>query len=119
MRANINPEMAVDLRCIDRDTGLHADASSNQIYFNLAMDRVHYVPQKNALYFAKSNHFPINEIIIAVYKGFAIQPEIEQLYLDVHGYYKGPQRIVMPEQEANAVLIALRLKGIKISIAAD
>ena len=119
MRANINPELAVGLRCIDRDTGLHSNASANEIYFNLGMDRVHFVPQKNRLYFAKSSHFPINESIAAVYKGFDTEPEIEQLYLDIHGYYKGAQCILMRSEIANSILVALRLKGIKISIAID
>lgn len=119
MRANINPELAVGLRCSDRDTGLHTDTSPNEIYFNLGMDRVHYVPLQNALYFAQSRHFPIHETIAAVYQGFGAQPQIEQLYLDIHGYYKGAQRIVMSDDAANAVLIALRLKGVKISMASD
>ncbi len=119
MRANINPELAVGLRCNDRDIGLHAQASPNEIYFNLGMDRVHYVPQQNALYFAQSSHFPIDETIAAVYRGLDQQPQIEQLYLDIHGYYKGAQRIIMQDEVANAVLIALRLKGIIISMASD
>ena len=119
MRANINPELAVGLRCIDRDTGLDTQASPTEIYFNLAMDRVHFVPQVNTLYFAQSRHFPIHEIIDAVHQGFNVEPEVEQLYLDEHGYYKGAQRVAMTASLANALLVALRLKGIKISIASD
>lgn len=119
MRATIDSDLAVGLQCTDRDTGLLANASPNEIYFNLGMDRVHYVPQKNALYFASSRHFPIIETIEAVYKGFGLAPEIEQLYMDVHGYYKGAQRVVMSDKTANTLLVALRLKGIKISIASD
>jgi hypothetical protein len=45
--------------------------------------------------------------------------EIEQLFMDEHGYYKGSQRVSLSNEAANAVLVALRLRGIKISIASD
>lgn len=119
MQAEIDHKLAIGLRCSDRAIGLDVNASHNQIYFNLGMDRVHYVPQTSLLYFAKSTHFPILYIIEAVYTGFDKSPRIEQLFLDEHGYYKGAQRILMPTDIANAVLVALRLRGIKISIAND
>lgn len=119
MQAEIDHKLAIDLRCSDRATGLDINASHTQIYFNLAMDRVHYVPQTTFLYFAKSTHFPILDIIDAVYIGLGKSPQIEQLFLDEHGYYKGAQRIVLQADAADAVLVALRLRGIKISIASE
>lgn len=119
MQAEIDSKLAIGLRCSDRDTGLGVDADPVQIYFNLGMDRVHYVPQACVLYFAKSTHFPIQDIISAVYAGREETPRIEQLYLDKHGYYKGAQRLTMSEEAAPAVMVALRLHGVKISIAAN
>jgi len=119
MQAEIDSKLAIGLRCSDRATGLDANASHNQIYFNLVMDRVHYVPPASYLYFAKSSHFPILEIINAVYSGLGKTPQIEQLYLDEHGYYKGAQRIQMKKNETDAVLVALRMRGITISIASE
>lgn len=119
MQAEIDHKLAIGLRCSDRVIGLDVNANHNQIYFNLGMDRVHYVPQTSFLYFAQSTHFPIHDIIEAVYIGLNKLPEIEQLFLDEHGYYKGAQRMVLQADAANAVLVALRLRGIKISIASD
>ncbi len=119
MQAEIDHKLAIGLRCSDRSTGLDANASHNQIYFNLGMDRVHYVPQASYLYFAKSIHFPIIDTIDSVFSGLGQSPQIEQLFLDEHGYYKGAQRIFLESETANAVLVALRLRGIKISIASD
>lgn len=119
MQAEIDRKLAIGLRCSDRATGLDTNANHIQIYFNLGMDRVHYVPQASFLYFAKSTHFPIHDIIEAVYAGLGKSARIEQLFLDEHGYYKGAQRIILQADAVNAVLVALRLRGIKISIASD
>lgn len=119
MQAEIDHKLAIGLRCSDRATGLDVNASHNQIYFNLGMDRVHYVPQASFLYFAKSTHFPIHEIIATVYAGLGKSIEIEQLFLDEHGYYKGAQRLALQADTVNPVLVALRLRGIKISIASS
>ena len=116
---SIDEELAQGLRCTDRATGLTAGASHTQIYFNLSMDRVHYVPQAQFLYFPHSSYFPILETLKAVYAGLEIRLEIEQLFMDEHGYYKGAQRIAMSDKSARAALVALRLNGIKISIAID
>jgi len=119
MQAEIDSKLAIGLRCSDRDTGLSENADPVQIYFNLGMNRVHYVPQTCILYFANSSHFPIQNIISAVYAGCEETPQIEQLFLDKHGYYKGAQRIEMSAETARAVMVALRLRGIKISIASN
>ena len=113
----IDRELANGLRCNDRTIGLRVDASPVEIFYNLGMDRVHYVPQDHFLYFAASKHFPVLRTIESVFCGLDAEPEVEQLFLDVHGYYKGAQRVRMTSQQAHAVLVALRLKGIKISIA--
>lgn len=119
MQAEIDHKLAIGLRCSDRATGLSVNASHTQIYFNLGMDRVHYVPQFSFLYFAQSTHFPIRDIIDAVCAGLGKAPEIEQLFLDEHGYYKGAQRMLIQADTANTILVALRLRDIKISIASD
>ena len=116
---SISKALASVLRCNDRSTGLGVDANPVEIYYNLGMDRVHYVPQENWLYFADSKHFPVLVTIESVFAGLQAELEVEQLYLDVHGYYKGAQRIQITRQQADAVLVALRLKGVKISIALD
>lgn len=118
-KGSISREMATDLRCRDRQTGLHSDANHTQIFYNLGMDRVHYVPQKHALYFANSEHFRILNTIRKVYHGLGRHPRLEQLYLDEHGYYKGSLLLTMDHTEASAVLAALRLSGVTISIASD
>ena len=116
---SIDQELALGLRCNDRLTGLHADASPREIYYNLGMDRVHYVPQTGFLYFPHSSFFPILETLQRVFQGLGRKPHIEQLFMDEHGYYKGAQRVTLQPKHAAAVLVALRLNGIKISIAGD
>lgn len=114
---SINQELAFNLRCNDRATGLGLDASPTEIYYNLGMDRVHFVPETRSLYFPHSSYFPILETLEAVYRGAGTELAVEQLFMDRHGYYKGAQRTVLPPSLTSAVLVALRLNGIKISIA--
>lgn len=115
----IDQQLAQGLRCTNRATGLNAKASHNEIFYNLGMDRVHYVPQKKFLYFPHSRFFPILETLESVHKGLKQPLEIEQLFMDEHGYYKGAQRIFLSTEAAYAILVALRLRGIKISVASD
>ena len=118
-KGSIDLKLATGLRCRDRATGLNTDATGTHIFYNLGMDRVHFVPITRALYFVKSQHFQVLDTIENVYQGFGTKPDIEQLYLDEHGYYKGALVLTMSDEEAIAVLVALRLKNIKISIARD
>ena len=116
---SIDQELALGLRCNDRLTGLHADASPREIYYNLGMDRVHYVPQTGFLYFPHSSYFPILETLERVFQGLRCSLHIEQLFMDEHGYYKGAQRVSLLQEHAAPVLVALRMNSIKISIAGD
>ncbi len=111
--------MATALRCQDRQTGLGVNATHTQIFYNLGMDRVHFAPQSDILHFVNSEHFRVLDIIKTVYQGLGTIPRVEQLFLDEHGYYKGALMLSMSAGEVEAVLVALRLKGIKISIASD
>ena len=116
---SIDQKLAQGLRCNDRLTGLNADASPREIYYNLGMDRVHYVPHSGHLYFPHSSYFPIRETLEQVFLGLNCSLDIEQLFMDEHGYYKGAQRVPLQGKHVSTVLVALRLKGIKISIALD
>jgi hypothetical protein len=116
---SIDQKLAQGLRCTDRATGLNADASHREILYNLGMDRVHYVPQTQFLYFPRSTYFPILRTLESVYAGLETPLEIEQFFMDEHGCYKGAQRIFISTVEADAILVALRLRGIKISVASE
>jgi hypothetical protein len=118
-KGSITPEMAAGLRCQDRRTGLDAKATHTKIFCNLGMNRVHFIPQDGILHFVDSEHFQVLDIINKVYQGLSNTPRIEQLFLDEHGYYKGALMLMMSAGEVEAVLVALRLKDIKISIASD
>ncbi len=118
-KGSITPDMATGLRCQDRQTGLDIKATHTQIFYNLGMDRVHFAPQTGILYFVDSEHFKVLGIINTVYQGLGSTPGIEQLFLDEHGYYKGALMLTMSAGDVEAVLVALRLKDIKISIASN
>lgn len=118
-KGSINREMASGLRCRNRQTGLDSQASHTRIFYNLGMDRVHYVPATRTLHFVNSEHFRLQDTLETVYRGLGEKLEIQQQYLDVHGYYKGALTLKMSSRAADAVLTALRLKSVQISIAED
>lgn len=108
---------ATRLRCRERSTGLPVNASHAQIFFNLGLGRVHYLPEDRLLYFVDSEEVSISETICAVFKGLGKTPQIEQLFLDNHGLIKGASRLSLSDYEAQALMAALRLKGFLISMA--
>ncbi|HEB96679.1 MAG TPA: hypothetical protein ENI96_09660 [Sedimenticola thiotaurini] len=99
-----------------REVQLSATADELRIFYNLAMDRVHYFPRRNALYFVDSVYRSVPAIIRSVLSGTGTPPAVEQLYLDDKHYFKAGKRIKLPPRQANAVLVALRLEGIQVSI---
>lgn len=99
-----------------RDVHLSATVDELRIFYNLAMDRVHYFPRRNALYFVDSVYVSVPEIIGSVLTGMNAPPAVEQLYLDDKRYFKAGKRVLLPPRQANAVLVALRLEGIQITI---
>ncbi len=99
-----------------REVQLSATADELRIFYNLAMDRVHYFPRRNALYFVDSVYVSVPEIIRSVLAGSGQPPAVEQLYLDDKRYFKAGKRVKLPPHQANAVLVALRLEGIQVTI---
>lgn len=110
---------ATRLRCRQRTTGLQVDASHAQIFFNLGLGRVHYLAEERVLYFVESEELSVSDTITAVFQGLAKKPVFEQLFLDNHQLIKGALRMTLSTYEAQAVLAALRLNGVLISIADD
>ena len=99
-----------------RDVQLSATADELRIFYNLAMDRVHYFPRRHAIYFVDSVYVSVPEIIQSVLSGMRSPPAVEQLFLDGKRYFKAGKRVILPQRQANAVLVALRLEGVQISV---
>ena len=114
----------VDAKCAEacrrtyRDIRLPASADETSILYNLSMNRVHYVPQRDSLYFADSSYVQVSEIVASVLRGMGSEARIEQLHLDKRGVFKAGKRIVLTAVQASAVLAALRLRGIRLTISA-
>mgnify|MGYP003572867984 CR=1 FL=1 len=95
---------------------LSAAADEVRIFYNLSMDRVHYFPQRNAVYFVDSLHVSSQATIIRVLQGMGVAAQVEQLHLDRPGIFKGGKRVILTEKQAAAVLVALRLQGIQVAV---
>lgn len=112
----------VDSKCAkalckaQRNVALPAGADEVGIFFNLSMNRVHYFPKRSAIYYTDSELIPVADIISSVLEGVGAKLEIEQLYLDAIGIFKSLKRVTLSDKAASAVLVALRMEGVKVTI---
>jgi len=112
----VDSNCAKALSLTQREVKLPASADELGIFYNLSMHRVHYFPQRNAIYYVDSKHVPVQEILLATLGPTAAGVVITQLYLDQLHYFKIGKRVTLTKKQAVAVLVALRLKGVRISV---
>ncbi len=112
----VDPECAEALCQTHREIRLPPTADERRIFYNLTMDRVHYVPEKNAIYFVDSKHTGVQKIMDAALKSIGATLTTTQLHLDNRGIFNGGKRIVLTKAQAQSVLVALRLQGVQVSI---
>lgn len=112
----VDSDCAKALCLTERDVSLPASADELRILYNLGMHRVHYFPGRNAVYYVESRHIPVQEIMLSTLGESASQVVITQLYLDRLGFFKIGKRAALTLQQAATVLVALRLKGVRVSV---
>ncbi len=99
-----------------RQTGLLASDDERKVFYNLCPGRVHFRSGEGLLYFVDSPYESISDIIEAVFRGLRSQARVQQLYMDEHQYLKAAKVLMLKgmPRETNALLVALRLKGVVI-----
>lgn len=115
----VSGEMERLLSHSERPTHLGVNATPVQIFYNLGVGQVHYLPSERLLYFVESPNTPIVPMVRQACFCLSSQPEAEQLFLDRHSLIKGATRMQLTQEQANTILVALRLAGIRISIAEE
>jgi len=112
----VSHQCARSLAARERQTGLLATDDECKVFYNLCPGRVHFRARDGLLYFVDSPYESISDIINAVFLGFAKQPRVQQLYMDEHQYLKAAKVLMLKgmARETNALLVALRLKGVVI-----
>ncbi len=88
----------------------------SEIFYRLTSGRVCYSYPRELLYFTDSPQSPVAEVLYAVFRGLGVKLEIDQLHLDVHGVFRGAHRVAVGRAEASAVLTAMLLGGIQVSV---
>lgn len=112
----VSSRCARSLTARRRETGLLATDDERKVFYNLCPGRVHYRSSKGFLYFVDSPYESVTDIIAAVFRGLNRRPTITQLYMDEHHYLKAAKVLTLRgmARETNALLVALRLKGVHI-----
>lgn len=101
--------------CAGGDRRLATLFNANEIFFNLDARRVYYDRGAQALYFVDTPEDLVGKTLRAVLADTAAAPVIEQLHLDSHGFFGAAHRVGLPGDQASAVLMALRLVGVRVS----
>jgi len=98
------------------DSPLLPGAGEAEIFHRLSLGKACYACQKESLYFVESRYAPVGGILRSVMEGLGNPAVIEQLHLDAHQLFCGARRLRIAPQDADTVLIALRLAGIEITV---
>ena len=102
--------------CASRDRPIASAKNANEIFFHLDNRRVFYDSAACHLYFVDSPDGLVLQTVSASLAGVQSLVTIEQVYLDPHKCFNGARRVKLQPEHANALLIALRLAGIRTAI---
>lgn len=105
------------LACSKRDRTIAPARNANEIFFHLDGRRVYYDAAECCIYFVDSPQDRVKRTIRAALSGRGDVVTIEQLHLDTHQFFNGARRVGLTDNQAQTVLIALRLAGIVVTIA--
>ena len=99
--------------CADQGRSIDAVGNANEIFFNLDGRRVWYQRADEFLYFVTTPDNLVLRTVRNVLAVSGVSAVVEQLHLDVHQYFNGACRIRLRDTDINAVLMALRLVGVR------
>lgn len=102
--------------CSRADRAITSARNATEIFFNLDHRRVFYDRAERALYFVNSPDGVVTQTIGASLSGLNSNAVIEQIYLDPHKCFNGARRVRLGDGEADTLLIALRLAGVRTTV---
>ena len=104
------------LACSRRHRAIASVKNANEIFYHLDSRSVFFDRGERYLYFANSPQGLIAQTIRAALTCLHGNPEIEQLHLDQHKFFTGARRLRLSKEQADTVLVALRLVGVRTQI---
>ncbi|MCG6863716.1 MAG: hypothetical protein LJE70_21040 [Chromatiaceae bacterium] len=104
------------LACTRQDRAIPSVQNANEIFYHLDSRRVLFDRGNGFLYFVNSSDGLIAGMIRAALTGMQCTFEIEQMHLDRHRFFTGARRIRLTAHQADTVLVALRVAGVRTAI---
>jgi len=101
---------------IRRDRAIAPVNNANEIFYHLDSRRVFFDSDEFYLYFVDSSLGLIEQTIRTALTGLRNDVAFEQMHLDRHKFFTGTRRIRLTKQQADTVLVALRLSGVRSTI---
>ncbi|MCP5429660.1 MAG: hypothetical protein H6962_05375 [Chromatiaceae bacterium] len=102
--------------CTRQDRAIAPVVNANEIFFNLDARRVFYDGGTSQLYFVGTVQELVPRTIRATLAAQCLPPVFEQLHLDCHHLINGAQRVTLGWEQVDAVLVALRLVGVRTTV---
>lgn len=90
--------------------------NANEIFFNLDSRRVYFDSRQGLLYFVDEPRNLVCATISSILGEAVASALIEQLHLDTHRFFNGARRARLAAGQADAVLVALRIAGVRVTI---
>jgi hypothetical protein len=117
MPGGIGPVDAATLSaCSAPDRVIASVRNANEIFFHLDGRRVYFDRAAGYLYFVTGADDRVARTIRTSLAGLSATPGFEQLHLDAHGLFNGARRVPLGVPEADIVLVALRLAGVRATV---
>ncbi len=110
----VNHDVASILSLAKSHATTPANASELEIFYRLAIGRVLFRPDNGLLYFVDSAALSICDLLESAFKGLERRCLIEQLFMDQNKILRAAYRIQLKADERQAILTALRLRGLKV-----
>lgn len=117
MPGGIGPvDEATIAACTRQDRVVGPPANANEIFYHLDGRRVFYDRAGALLYFVGAPGDHVGSTIARVLAGMGREFACAQLHLDAHGFFAAAHCVALGTPQADPVLIALRLAGIRTTV---
>jgi hypothetical protein len=102
--------------CTRQERVVALPANANEIFYHLDGRRVFYDRAAAMLYFVGMPGDRVARTIARVLAGMGREFTCAQLHLDAHGFFAGAYCVALGAPQADPVLVALRLAGIRTTV---
>ncbi|MCG6965702.1 MAG: hypothetical protein LJE59_04275 [Chromatiaceae bacterium] len=99
-----------------QDRSIASVNNANEIFYHLDGRHVFFDSGTGQLFFVDAPQGLIASTVQSAMAGMRATPVFEQLHLDIHRLFSAARCVALSTQQADAVLVALRLVGVRATV---